>query len=53
MHEIEYKRTRIVELEVRVGGEDGGEEADRGLVGLPVRHGGGSEVELDDVKKRG
>ena len=50
MHEKEYKRTRVVELEVRVGGKNGGEEADRGLVGLPVRHGGGTDVELADMK---
>lgn len=48
----DYERTSIVEFELWVGGENRGEEADRGLVGLPVRHGCGSEVRSVDVKKR-
>ena len=41
---VMLKRTRIVELQLRVGSEDRREEADGRLVRLPVGHGGSSEV---------
>jgi len=36
----------IVQLQTGVSGDDGGQEANRGLVGLPVRHFGGCLVVL-------
>lgn len=49
LYKNENKRTRVVELELRVSGDDGRQEAGRGLVCLPVWHDGGSVLELVDV----